>query len=47
MAAKDPEDLANLEPRGIVGMVYVGAHQTLLYSIYINCGPCSYGIDDF
>ena len=31
MEAKDPEGLANLEPRGIVGMIYVGDHQALLY----------------
>ena len=24
MEAKDPEDLANLEPSGMVGMIYVG-----------------------
>ena len=32
MEAKDPEGLANLEPRGMVGMIYVGDHQTLLYT---------------
>ena len=32
MAAKDPEGLANLEPMGMVGMIYVGGHQTLLYT---------------
>ena len=30
--AKDPEGLANLEPRDMVGMIYVGDHQTLLYT---------------
>ena len=34
----------NFEPRGMVGMIYVGGdHQTLLYTItiskYISCGP--------
>ena len=28
--AKDPEGSPNLEPRGMVGMIYVGDHQTLL-----------------
>ena len=37
MEAKDPEGLANLEPRGIVGMIYVGDHQALLYTKYISC----------
>ena len=32
MEAKDPEGLGNLEPRGMVGMIYVGDHQTLLYT---------------
>ena len=37
MGTKDPEGLANLEPRGIVGMIYVGDHQALLYTKYISC----------
>ena len=32
MAAKEPEGLANLEPRGMIGMLYVGGHQKLLYT---------------
>ena len=32
LEAKDPEGLANLEPKGMVGMIYVGYHQTLLYT---------------
>ena len=47
MEAKDPEGLVNLEPRGMVGMIYVGDHQTLLYTKYIRCGPYGYGIEDF
>ena len=30
MEAKDPDGLANLELRGMVGMIYVGDHQALL-----------------
>ena len=30
MEAKDPEGMANLEPRGMVGMIYEGDHQALL-----------------
>ena len=44
MEAKDPEGLANLEPRS---MIYVGDHQTLLYTKYISSGPNGYGIEDF
>ena len=47
MEAKDPESLINLEPRGMVGMIYVGDHQTLLYTKYISCGPNGYGLEDF
>ena len=32
MEAKDPEGLA----RGMVGMIYVGNHQTLLYTVCIQ-----------
>ena len=35
MEAKDPVGLANLEPRGMVGMIYVGDHQALLIIIII------------
>ena len=45
--AKDPEGLANLEPRGMFGRIYVGDHQTLLYTKYISRGPYGYGIEDF
>ena len=45
--AKDPEGLVNLEPRGMVGMIYVGDHQTLLYTKYISCEPYIHGIEDF
>ena len=47
MEAKDPEGLVNLDPRGMVGMIHVGDHQTLLYTKYISCGPYDYGIEDF
>ena len=48
MEAKDPEGLVNLEPRGMVGMIYVGDHQTLLYyTMYLSCGPYGYGTEDF
>ena len=47
MEAKDPEALANLEPRGMVGIIYVGDHQALLYIKVISCEPYGYGIEDF
>ena len=47
MEAKDSEGLVNLEARGMVGMTYIGDHQTLLYTKYISCWPYGYGIEDF
>ena len=44
MEAIDPKGLTNLEPRS---MIYVGDHQTLLYTKYISCGPYGYEIEDF
>ena len=36
MESKDPGGLANLEPRGMVSMINIGDHQTLLYTKYIS-----------
>ena len=47
LEAKDPEGLANLQPRVMVGKIDVGDHQALLYSKYKSCGPYGYGIEDF
>ena len=33
--------------KGMVGMIYVGDHQTLIYSKYISCGPHCYRIEVF
>ena len=33
--ANDPLDVANLGPRGMVSRIYIGHHQTLLYTEYI------------
>ena len=35
----DPHDMAKLEPKGRVGMIYAGDHKTLLYAKCINYGP--------
>ena len=47
MEAKDSEGLVNLEPRGMVGMIYVGDQQPMLGTKYISCGPYGYGREDF
>ena len=35
----DPRDVASLDPKGLIGRIYVGDHQTLLHTKYISCGP--------
>ena len=36
METIDPQGMANLNPRGMVGRIYVGDHQTLLYILNIK-----------
>ena len=31
--------MANLEPKGLIGRIYVGDHKNLLHTKYISCGP--------
>ena len=45
MEANDLQGMANLDPRGMVGMVYVGDHHTLLYTKYTSCEPHGYRKD--
>ena len=33
------QGVASLDPRSMVGRIYVGDHQTLLHTKYMNCGP--------
>ena len=35
----DPQGMANLDPRDMVGRIYVGDHKTLLHTKYMSCGP--------
>ena len=32
MGANDPQDMANLDLRGMVGKIYAGDHKTLIYT---------------
>ena len=32
MGANDPQNMANLDLRGMVGKIYAGDHQTLIYT---------------
>ena len=44
MRANEPRSVANLDPRGMVGRIYVGDHLTLLHT---KCGPHSFKEEDF
>ena len=46
MGANEPRCLANLDPRGMVGRIYVGDHISLLRIKYLSSEP--YGFyEDF
>ena len=40
-------DVASLDPRGLIGRIYVGDHYTLLHTKYISCGPHGFREEDF
>ena len=39
--------MASLDPRGLIGKVYVGDHYTLPHTKYISCGPHGFREEDF
>ena len=39
MRANEPRGVANLDPRGMVGRIYVGDYLTLLLTKYLSSGP--------
>ena len=39
--------MASLEPRGLIGGIYVGDHNTLLNTQYISCAPHGFREEDF
>ena len=47
MGVNDPRGMANLDPRGMVGRIYIGDHQTLLHTKYMSCGPHGFREEDF
>ena len=38
---------ASLEPRGLIGRIYVGDHNTLLHTQYISYEPHGFREEDF
>ena len=47
MGVNDPQGMTNLDPRGMVGRIYVGDHYTLQHTKYMNCGPHGFREEDF
>ena len=47
MRDNEPRDVANLEPRGMVGRIYVGDHLTLLQIKYLSSWPQGFREEDF
>ena len=47
MGANDPLDMASLDPRGLIGRIYVRDHQTLLHTKYISSGPNGFREEGF
>ena len=45
--SNEPRDLTNLDPRGMVGRIYIGDHLTLLHAKNLSSGPHSFREDDF
>ena len=41
------ELVTNLDPRGMVGRIYVGDHLTLLHTKYLSSGPYGFRKEDF
>ena len=41
-----PSGVAGLEPRGLIGKIYVGDYNTLLRTQYISCGPHGFREED-
>ena len=42
MGDDDPRGVANLDPRGMIGRIYVEYHLTLLHTEYTSFRPCGF-----
>ena len=42
-----PWGVVILEPRGLIGKIYVGDHNTLLHTQYVSDGPHGFREEDF
>ena len=47
MGDDDPRGVANLDPRGMIGRIYVENNLTLLHTKYTRFRPCGFREEDF
>ena len=47
MGDDDPRGVSNLDPRGMIGRIYVEYHLTLLHTKYKSFRPCGFREEDF
>ena len=47
MGSYNPQGVASLDPRGLIGRIYVVHHHTLLLTIYISSGSHGFREKDF
>ena len=47
MGANDPQGMATVDPRGLIGRIYVGDHLSLLPTKYISSRPHGFREEDF
>ena len=47
MGDDDPQGVANLDPRGMIGRIYVEYHLKLLHTKYTSFRPCGFRGEDF
>ena len=47
MGDDDPQGVANLDPRGMIGRIYVEYHFTLLHTKYTSFRLCGFREEDF
>ena len=45
MGDDDLRSVANLDPRGMIGRIFVEYHLTLLHTKYTSFGPCGFRED--
>ena len=47
MGANEPRGVFSLDPRGLIGRVYVGDHKTLLHTKYVSSGPHGFREEEY